>query len=77
MISAIAVIYLLYGTALLVAIAIGGSVQGIELGWIDAWLPLLIVVAAIGILRRARWGRLLGYLVSSHAPAARCVQLNR
>ncbi|HEU4590922.1 MAG TPA: hypothetical protein VFS13_08445 [Steroidobacteraceae bacterium] len=64
MTAVIAVIYLFYGTALLVAIALGGSIQGIALEWIDARLPLLILFAAVGILRRASWGRLLGYLVS-------------
>jgi len=64
MTGAIAVIYVLYGTGLLLAIAMGGSVQGIELMWSDAWFPALILVAAFGILRRTRWGRWLGYLVS-------------
>jgi len=64
MAGAVAVIYALYGTALLVAIAMGGSIQGIELGWPDAWFPALILIASAGVLRRSRWGRWLGYLVS-------------
>jgi hypothetical protein len=60
----LAIIYMLYGSGLLVAIAMHGSIQGIELGWPDAWLPVLIVVAGIGILRRTHWGRWLGYMVS-------------
>ena len=60
----LAIIYMLYGSALLIAVAMHGSIQGIKLGWPDAWLPALIVVAGIGILRRTYWGRWIGYLVS-------------
>jgi hypothetical protein len=60
----LATIYILYGSGFLIAIAMHGSVQGIELGWPNAWLPVLIVVAGIGILRRTHWGRWLGYVVS-------------
>jgi hypothetical protein len=55
---------MLFGSGLLIAIAMHGSIQGIELGWFDAWLPVLIVIAGIGILRRTHWGRWLGYIVS-------------
>jgi hypothetical protein len=64
MTGVLAVIYLLFGSSLLIAVATHGSIQGIELEWPDAWLPALIVVAGIGILRRTHWGRWLGYIVS-------------
>jgi hypothetical protein len=60
----LAIIYMLYGSGFLIAITMHGSVQGIELGWPDAWVPALIVIAGIGVLRRTRWGRWLGYMVS-------------
>jgi len=60
----IAIIYMLFGLGFLIAIGMHGSIQGIELGWPDAWLPVLIVVAGVGILRRTHWGRWLGYIVS-------------
>jgi hypothetical protein len=64
MAGAVAVIYALYGTGFLVAIVMGGTIQGISLGWPDAWLPALILAASVGVLRRARWGRWLAYVVS-------------
>jgi hypothetical protein len=64
MTGAIAVCYFFLGAAVLLAIAMGGSIQGIDLLWSDAWLPALIVISALGILRRTHWGRWLGYLVS-------------
>jgi hypothetical protein len=60
----LAVLYMLFGSGFLIAIAMHGSVQGIELGWPDAFLPVLIVFAGIGVIRRTHWGRWLGYLVS-------------
>jgi hypothetical protein len=60
----LALIYMVFGSGFLIAIAMHGSVQGIELAWSDAWVPALIVVAGIGILRCTHWGRWLGYVVS-------------
>ena len=64
MTGAIAVMYGLYGVGLLIVIGMGGSIRGIQLGWHDAWFPILILVTALGVLRRTAWGRWLGYVVS-------------
>jgi hypothetical protein len=60
----LAIAYMIFGLGFLIAIATHGSVQGMRLEWGDAWLPALILIAGIGILRRTHWGRWLGYIVS-------------
>ena len=64
MTAALAVIYGLYGAGFLIAIGAGSTIQGMQLEWADAWLPALILAAGVGVWRRTRWGRWLGYLVS-------------
>jgi hypothetical protein len=62
--GAIAIIYCLYGVSLLVVIGLGDSALGMPPSWADAVIPVLLIVTGVGVLRRTRWGRWLGYFVS-------------
>ena len=63
--KAISVIYLLLGAALVIAVLSGAEMSGIKLKWrSDIWLPSLIILAAVGTLRRTKWGRWVSYLIS-------------
>jgi hypothetical protein len=62
---AISIIYLFYGLGFLVAAIGGAEVAGIKLEWsTDVWVPLIFVLAAIGTLRRTKWGRWMSYPMS-------------
>jgi len=64
--KAVAIIYLLLGTAFVVAVLSGAEFAGLKLKWhTDIWVPVIIMLAAVGTLRRTKWGRWLSYLVSS------------
>ena len=64
--KAIAIIYLLFGFAWAVAVIRRVEFAGLQLDWRrDIWLPAIIVVAAIGTLRRTKWERWASYFVSS------------
>lgn len=63
--KAVATIYLFFGAAAIAAVLSGAEIADVKLDWrTDIWLPATIVLAAIGTLRRTKWGRWLSYVIS-------------
>src|SRR5215470_6254263 len=63
-ITPIAWIYTTFGVALVIASLVGAHIGPIQLEAVDAVLPGLLVVAAIGAILRRPWGRWLCYAFS-------------
>jgi hypothetical protein len=43
----------------------GARIAGTTLTWeYDAWAPLFVIIGAIGVLMRTRWGRWMTYPLS-------------
>jgi len=63
-ITPIAWIYTVYGFALVVACFARAQIAGIQLSAVDAVVPGLLIVAAVGAILRRPWGRWLCYAFS-------------
>lgn len=63
-IKVISSIYFLIGAGFIVGILLESEIQGVRLGWVDAWFAIPLMVIAIGTIRRTKWGRWLMYFVS-------------
>jgi hypothetical protein len=63
-ITAIAWIYVAFGTGVLIATLSGAQLGPLPLSPIDAILPALLIVAAVGAILRKPWGRWLCYVFS-------------
>lgn len=61
----IAWFYLIFGASLLVMSLVGARVAGMQLGPEDCVLPAIIVLGALGTLRRKNWGRWISYVFSA------------
>ena len=61
----VAIIYGVISVALIAAVITGQNINGQQLSTkSDIWLPVFLLLTAIGVYRKTRWGRWLGYLVS-------------
>ena len=63
-ITPIAWMYAIYGVGLAVACIAGAQIGQIQLSAVDAFFPLLLIVAAAGAILRKSWGRWLCYAFS-------------
>ena len=61
----VSIIYGVISVALIAAVLTGQNINGQQLSMkSDIWLPVFLLLTAIGVYRKTRWGRWLGYLVS-------------
>jgi hypothetical protein len=61
----VAIIYSIISIGFIVAVMTEQSFSGLQLTVeSDIWLPLLLLIASIGVIRKTIWGRWFGYLVS-------------
>src|SRR6516162_5257315 len=63
-ITPIAWIYIVFGLAVAAACFAGAQIGPIRLSVVDAVLPVLLIVAAVGAILRRPWGRWLCYVFS-------------
>jgi hypothetical protein len=63
-VTPIAWMYAIFGLALFLACLAGAQIGEIQLYAVDAFLPLLIIIAAAGAILRRPWGRWLCYAFS-------------
>jgi hypothetical protein len=60
-ITSIAWIYTVFGAGLFIACFAGAQIGQVRLSSIDAVLPAVLILAAVGAIRRKSWGRWLCY----------------
>jgi len=63
-VTPIASLYALYGLVLCLLCLAEAEVARVQLSAVDAFLPLLLIVAAVGAILRKPWGRWLCYVFS-------------
>lgn len=64
--KAISIVYIFFGIAFAIAALESAEIAGIKLNWKnDIWVPLFWILAAVGTLRRTKWGRWMSYVFSS------------
>jgi hypothetical protein len=63
-VTPIAWMYAVFGLALCLACLAGAQIGPVQLSAVDAFFPLLLIVAAVGAILRKAWGRWLCYVFS-------------
>ena len=63
-VTSIAWMYVVYGLVLCLACLAEAQIGPFQLSAVDAFLPLLLIVAAVGAILRKSWGRWLCYMFS-------------
>ena len=62
---AISIIYFILGLVIVIAVLNEVQINGIILNWkYDLWGPIIIMIVALGTIRRTKWGRWFSYILS-------------
>ena len=63
--STVSIIYILINMGFVLAALSESAINSVTLNAKDdVWLPTIIILISLGIMRQTRWGRWFGYLIS-------------